>query len=81
MTKPHPLPRGWRIGNRTDPLPGDDAPPSATSIHITDCGDPKCHCAHIMLYDGINRIGLAQATVNLEMVKSMAQIIASKVFP
>lgn len=71
--------RRWYMAHKDEPRhPGDDAPPSADSIKIIDCGDPTCKCAHILLMDDKNDIGLAQAIVNLDMVRDMLWTILRK---
>lgn len=69
----------WYIGDRRAPRdPRDDIPPNADAIYIMDCEDPNCHSVHIILVDVKNDIGLAQATVSLDMVKDMLRIILGK---
>lgn len=75
---PEHTPR-WYMANRDDPRhPHDYAAPSATSITIVDCGDPKCDAAHVLLMDEEKDLALAQATVNFDMALSIMRIILKK---
>lgn len=71
--------RRWQTANRNDPhSPADDIPPNATHLVVSDCGSPICRCAHIVLVDGHNDIGLAQATISLPIVLDMLKVILNK---